>query len=246
MISVEFIGRLGNQMFQYTILRIVAKLKNYNYCIKDNWLGYNIFDSNMNYNKNFNTNKVYNGHGRYSEDVLKIDDNTLICGYFQNIEYFENYYNDILEWFKIKDNINIDNFLNKYNINDYCYIHFRGTDYKEIPGFFLHKEYYEKAKNKILNDYKNLKFLIITDDIPTAKEYFSDDEILSNSMEIDFKLLNKAKYSIISNSTFSWWSRYLNNDKNSITIAPKGFFNYNTIKKPSFENLETNKFIWID
>lgn len=258
MISVDFTGRLGNQMFQLAILKIIAKNNNYNFFIKlknnieysPYWLGETIFDTETGeYNINYNFNNVYDGHNKINSlnELYNISDNTLIKGYFQNVELFENYYNDILNWFKIKENINITTFIDRYHINEYCYIHFRGGDYKDISSFYLPKTYYDNAKKYVLNNYdKSLKFLVITDDILEARKFFPDDEIMNNSMEIDFKLLNYSRYSIISNSTFSWWTRYLNNNINSITIAPKGFFNYNTTKQRSLENLETNKFTWID
>jgi hypothetical protein len=42
----------------------------------------------------------------------------------------------------------------------------------------------------------------------------------------DFYVLNQSKWSIISNSTFGWWSSWLNTKSNKI-IAPKYFGAHN-------------------
>ena len=72
---------------------------------------------------------------------------------------------------------------------------------------------------------KNINFLIITDDIETCNKMFPDIESISNDMITDFKLLYYAIYSIISNSTFSWWAACLSNK--SIVIAPNHWLNHN-------------------
>jgi hypothetical protein len=90
----------------------------------------------------------------------------------------------------------------------------------------------------------DFKFVIITDDVDYGHEYFPDYPIMCNSVTVDFTLLNKAKYLIIANSTFSWWAAWLNLD--NYVIAPQGWLNVNIDKwKPSPYDIQTDKFIWI-
>ena len=77
-----------------------------------------------------------------------------------------------------------------------------------------------------------------------AKKFFPEDEVISNTMEIDFCLLTLYKYVIIPNSTFSWLAAWLNiNDP--IVIAPNRWFNYKTEGNFFPIWMETKKFIYV-
>ena len=46
----------------------------------------------------------------------------------------------------------------------------------------------------------------------------------NNSEEIDLCLLTLCDHLILSNSSFSWWGAYLNQNPNKIVIGPKRWF----------------------
>jgi hypothetical protein len=273
MISIYLNGRLGNQLFQYTFCRISALKNKCNFFIPSNktesiefysqcnnklfsnlfmseetnphyWVGDKLFDVDLGVNDNIINRIVSEKDINCMIKYEQINNGDLIKGYCQ----FEDIligYEDLIknEWFKIKPNI-LESSLgitNTYNVNDYCIIHFRGGDYKTIDMFYLPKTYYDYAKSKMP---KNIKYLIITDDIVEAKKFFPDDKIISNTMEIDFCLLTLYKYIIISNSTFSWWGSWLNNN-NPIVIAPNRWFNYKTEGDFFPIGMKSNKFYYI-
>ena len=72
-----------------------------------------------------------------------------------------------------------------------------------------------------------MKFLIITDD-PEFASAFMPFPIPCYHDEIgfDFFVINKSKWSIISNSTFGWWASWLNDSANLI-LAPKYWASHN-------------------
>lgn len=249
MVTIKLVGRLGNQMFQYSICRLVAELKGYNFYISSEKSehGQNISEYfNLNMGK-IDGNIKYNfweGSQDFNSKVFDIPDYTSILGYFQSEKYYFGNENRIKNWFELKIDDETDRLLSKYNVEDYCYIHFRGTDYLNHTHWYLPKKYYEDAINKIKAIKSNIKFLVITDDIKTASLSF-DCDIISNDMMIDFKLLSFSKYSIIVNSSFSWWSGWLG-DNHEYIIAPNYWFNYNN-PHMGFDpkDIYTSKFIYI-
>jgi hypothetical protein len=235
MISISLKGRLGNQIFQYVICRLIALRNNYNFCIEETGepstegvhiknffenldLGQKDGDIKYIFNEDYNIQK-------YNPKLFELPDYTKISGFFQSPKYYENYEKIIKDWFTLTISDKAKYYLNKYNPKDFCYIHLRGTDYKTHNHWFLNKDYYEKGIQYIKTLKKDIKFLIITDDPKEANKLFPNIEILSEDMKTDFVLLLNSKYIIISNSSFSWWAAWLKGKE--ITIAPNNWLNYN-------------------
>ena len=251
MITVELRGRLGNQMFQYSLCRIIAEKNGYNFYIDKNINGHGQNISNF-----FNIDcGIMDGQilHTFQEDyslqifnpnIFNIPNFTKIIGFFQTEKYFLGYEDKIKEWFTINNNEKTIDILNKFPTNKYCYIHFRGGDYKDITEWFLPINYYKDAIETIKQKNKDINFIVITDDVIEASKYFPDFEILSNDIITDFSLIKESKYSIIPNSSFSWWACWLS--EKEITIAPNRWFNYNNINTNfSPVDIKTNKFYYI-
>jgi hypothetical protein len=257
MVKVNFCGRLGNQMFQYAIARIIAEKNNYNFGIttieeaKNVGLQQHLSTYFPNLYLGVNDGGIINQYienhiQKYDENLFNIPDNTILHGYFQTDIYYKGYENKVKDWFKIETDSETEYLLNKFNIDEYCYIHFRGTDYKEFDSGtrFLPKKYYTDAMDKIKEIKPDIKFVIITDDIEESRKYFGDIEIMSNQMMVDFKLLYYSKYSIISNSTFSWWACWLKDRE--MTIAPYKWLNYTYQTNDWYPfDIKTEKFIYV-
>ena len=236
---------LGNHLFQYVLCRLVSEKKGYNFyltpenyivkCFKDVEIGVNDGEIQHEYIENFTQ--------AHDSSIFNLHDFTNLVGYFQTEKYFLDDEDNIKSWFKVEVDSETQEVLDKYPLENYCYIHLRGGDYK-ITNQLLPKTYFIEAMNLVKTKYCQLSFVIITDDIELSKSYFPEIDAISNDVVTDFKSLYFSKYSIISNSSFSWWSSWLS-DK-IVTIAPKKWLNYN---QPSMGwhpiDIETSKFIYI-
>jgi len=255
MISVFLNGRLGNQMFQYTICRIIAHINNYKFHIprvgEPSTEGIKLIDYFPTIDLGEETE--YGIKYLFSEDhtiqsfnprVLNLTDNTKIGGFYQSPNYFEEYKDIVREWFKLENDKLTNEILEKYPVDKYCYIHLRATDYKHHTHWYVDSSYYHNSIQYIKQQNPEMSFLVITDDIEESKKIFPEFDCVSNDMMTDFKVLLNSKSLIISNSTFAWWPAWLTDKK--IVIAPNNWLNYN---KPELgfypKDIKTKEFIYL-
>jgi hypothetical protein len=257
MITANLTGNLGNHMWQYSVCRIIAELKNYDYGFAspthDYHKGMNqMYFMNVDFGKPLsNINNVF--YERWinhqhvdlvnittlDKNLYNIQDNTCMMGHngafgglYQSEDYLIDRKNDILKWFEFNENyvIEYENRLKENNItldDDTCVINFRGGEYNGLTTVLLRHEYWVDAINhmKILNP--NMKFIVITDDPVLARKYMPFDiPTYHFDIGMDFYSIAKAKWLIISNSSFGWWAAWLNTHVNKI-IAPKYWARHN-------------------
>jgi len=230
MIRINLVGRLGNEIYQYVACRTIAEMlgtnfyagKGLNYHFGDNndkmiFKHFNceqgIIDGDILYN--FYENSDVYGPCRHADEIK---DYTLLNGFFHNPIWFNMNYENIKKWFMFKKEYN--DVIDKYNVDDWCYIHFRGTDnYNNII------EYYKKSVKQI----NMKKYIIMTEDYDKAVKEFKwmydegiEYNIISSDDYIeDFYTLTRAKYYIVSYSTFSECAAYLNIHKHNIIFPLK-------------------------
>lgn len=94
-------------------------------------------------------------------------------------------------------------------------------------------EYYQKAIQLISEKVNHPKFYVFTDNSEWVKENFKDfaytlvegNPASGWGSHFDMQLMSVCKHNIISNSTYSWWSAFLNAHPGKIVIAPEVWFN---------------------
>jgi hypothetical protein len=158
--------------------------------------------------------------------------NMQIVGYFQSEKYFQKYKELIQELFAPSDEIKsylISNHQEIIENSKTVAIHFR--DYKkEDPEQKCHpnctREYYLAAIQKFPEDFL---FVVFSNNIAWCKEAFLNFPrkflfIEKEHFHHDFYLMSMCKNQIISNSSFSWWSAYLNQNPDKIVVAPSVWF----------------------
>lgn len=115
-------------------------------------------------------------------------------------------------------------------------IHVRkGKDYSQRVWYqnTCPVEYYQKAILLISEKINCPKFYVFTDNPTWVKEHFKDfsytlvegNPISGWGSHFDMQLMSVCKHNIISNSTYSWWSAFLNAHSEKIVVAPTVWFN---------------------
>jgi len=155
-----------------------------------------------------------------------IDDSNLciaLHGYFQSYKYFEE--KRTQKFFNL-DSVIESAKLSKASNHKSCSVHIRRGDYLNHPDHHpvLDIEYYREAMHKIGKDYD---FYVCSDDLKYATTEFY--EALRNDFHMihcryseleDLALMSTCRHNIIANSSFSWWSAYLNKNPSKVVIAP--------------------------
>lgn len=163
-------------------------------------------------------------------------DNCYLDGYWQSEKYFEDIKDTVRETYifpQLRGEQNLSIFQKIIKTNSIA-IHIRRGDYINHPYFteICSIDYYNKALIYIFKEVDKPNLFIFSDDIKWCRDnmrydcpiYFIDWNIGSNSY-IDMQLMSYCKHNIIANSTFSWWSAWLNNNDNKIVIAPSRITN---------------------
>lgn len=113
-------------------------------------------------------------------------------------------------------------------------IHLRRGDYLQSGYHYgLGIDYYQAAIDKICALVSNPTFYVFTNDLDWTKTHLSINSNMvfvdhSNFKEadlFDFYLMSQCKHNIIANSTFSWWSAWLNNYTDKQIVAPSQWYN---------------------
>jgi len=232
MISVELKGRLGNHLFQYVTCRVTAEKNDVGFSIPNGkpfggksvsggWLGKEFFNCSMGQPYVKQKTEFKEGVNGYNKNIENIKDNTHLNGYWQSEKYFIEWEDKIKDWFYMEKPDS------PYISDEYCVIHYRAQDGYLSENYTPNDSFFNDAKNEVLKINPNVKFVIVTDNVPLAKKKFQNDIVISNDIKKDFSIILYAKYKVISNSSFSWWAGWLGSDHSEIIIAPKRWMNYN-------------------
>lgn len=262
MITTEFYhGQgLGNQLWSYASLVAVAKQLNFDFGFQsiDRFKGRRIFDLDFGRRvvglkssgpglrlNSAATNwfmEKWEFHPLDGSNVTGIDprlfqirDHTKIDGYFQS----ENLILPIKEYLLARLQLAQQH----QNIQNRCVINLRGGEYVHHSELFLGFRYYKNAIQNMLKLNPNLEFVVVTDDVRLANEFFPSYNVVSqesrnfdskgretfdaDKASLDFAILQSASYLILSNSSFSWWGAWTNRKAKAV-IAPKYWARHNT------------------
>jgi hypothetical protein len=232
MIGALLQGGLGNQMFQIATTVALAKRNNDEACFNFDYCSTPLQGNPSNKYKDELFSKICNRNDvrfsslynepKFSYTEIPYQENLLLRGYFQSPKYFLDFEKEIKELFTLPKNIW---FPFKKNITNLTSVHVRRGDYIKLQNYhnLCPKEYYLKAM-EMMGD---VDFIFVSDDMNWVKENFKGDNIFySDSSEelLDLTLMSICDNNIISNSSFSWWGAFLNDNPNKKVIAPSNWF----------------------
>jgi len=176
---------------------------------------------------------------RADDSLWNVTPGVKIDGNFQSVTYLEGYRDKIRSWIPVNKVASPE-----FDIENTCVIHVRCGDFAALKSVFLPQDYYVNAISEMRKYNSELKFKCVTDDAVVARAMLPDfveivgsalsgsvDDLqashhIGGAVDCDFLLLYRAKYSIIPNSSFSWWATYLNSESEFV-IAPKFWARYN-------------------
>jgi hypothetical protein len=232
MIVVRLKGGTGNQMFQYAYGRALSLKKGETLGLDKNYLG--SFATPREY-----TLDVFNIKAQLAKSyqiffsmlTLRYFD-----GYWQSENYFKEFENEIRKDFKLKNSPaqNILDLAKEISSSDSLCLHVRRGDY---VGNAYHetvdRKYYEQGLKYISERTAISRIYVFSDDIEWCKENmkfdypmtFVGDEYSGEKGEGHLYLMSACKNFLIPNSSFSWWAAWLSESKNKIVVAPKKWFN---------------------
>jgi hypothetical protein len=244
---IRLTGGLGNQMFQYAYGRSKTLRSGealYYYFIDSRGptkreYGLNVF--------NLKEKKINNITAIFLDALwinTKFMDRIVRSGYWQSEKFFISFEDEIRKDFQFTKplgwkNIKIQEKINKTNSVS---IHIRRGDYfsdtkiSKVHGTCT-RDYYNKAIEYINNKVKDPAFFIFSDDPEWAKNNLKIENAIyidwnkNTDSHIDMQLMSICKHNIIANSSFSWWSAWLNKNSKKIVIAPQKWFKNSEAQK---------------
>lgn len=172
-------------------------------------------------------------HFRYYSNFFSLPDDIYLSGFWQSYKYFENYTGKIQKSFEVRTPLEGRNKKVSERISsskNSVSLHIRRGDYTNPnSGFYcLPISYYNKAIQKLSDQFEDIKLFVFSDDISWAQQSIKQDNNTLfvdhndlNSAHEDLRLMTKCKHSIIANSSLSWWGAYLNSYQKKTVIAPK-------------------------
>ena len=171
----------------------------------------------------------------FNEETKELPDNCGLSGYYQSEKYFSEYRELILSIFDFKSPYKeiaseyMENIRNNNKSSVLASIHVRRGDYLMYPDHHpvCTAEYMGSAENILREKYKDIKFLIFSDDSDWCKKEFTGNDYIIVNLRNPYSemlAMSLCDHHIIANSSFSWWGAWLNRSKAKTVIAPKNWF----------------------
>ena len=233
MLSVLRQGRLGNGMWQYCALLGLANMTNRIPILNSGYRDISqIFtlstpiDNRINMIKTsvlYQQRQLFINVQETAQTLRNISENVTLRGYFQHFRFFASVSEKIRKEFRFRKNIKqqVSTFFKSVNLTNKeitkVGIHIRRTDLNQARKIKLGfgpppTNYFRNAMGLFRSRYKNVYFVVCSDDIKWARKHLRGGDILfvtNNTPAVDMAILASCNHVIVSNGTFSWWVGWL-------------------------------------
>lgn len=256
MITCKLRGGLGNQLFQiFTTIAYALKcnttfiflnmhqLNNGINGVTIRYTYWNTFLSNLRiFLRESLPNTTFHPYIEPSfayKELININADIMLIGYFQSSKYFEEYKNTIFRLIKLE--------MYKALVPMYdntVSMHFRLGDYLHYPHIYniLGIDYYETALQRILaidSSITTVLYFCETNDRLQVQKIIGElhhtfphiNFIMADNEYSDWEqmlMMSKCTHNIIANSTFSWWGAYFNENPNKMVTFPMDWYKNGT------------------
>lgn len=179
------------------------------------------------------------GNG-FNRNVLTAPNNTMLVGWWQTEKFFKDIRPELLDELEPSDKPNKKNqtLINLMKQTESIFIHVRRGDYasnahaKAFHGL-KDQDYYYAAFEKMLSHVPkskraNIHIFLASNDLAWSKKNLKFSYPVSyldnKNGSDDMRVGKHCKHDICSNSSFSWWAAWLNENPDKIVVAPKTWF----------------------
>lgn len=252
-LGVPAYGRIGNQLFQYAVTRLIAEKCGYSYGVPD-WLGRTYFEDlerdlyppeeEDRIGKGWNefNESPFRGYRPFShpciEALWRVRDKTDLRGFFQSYKYYDHgheknrgrYRDKVRRWYTLKEKY-------QQKVSDlvaqiggpFIGLQFRRADEYAQTFPIIGDSYYKDALQYLgsrvdLDSYR----YVVSSDVPCETlnlDFLPKDKIHFAQGEpiiVMFVMAQSTSF-IMANSSFSWWTAFLNTGERPVIIAPKNY-----------------------
>ena len=168
-------------------------------------------------------------------EVLTLPDATILSGVFPCEKYFLDIESQIREDFsfsKLDISDETANLIRELEDSESVAVHVRRGDFVGKSVFDIcGPKYFHRAIEHVRSRLEAPRFFFFSDDIAWCQENFVAKDFIHTAVPQsrieplnDMRLMSLCKHNVTSNSSFSWWSAWLNDNPEKIVVTPSVWF----------------------
>ena len=236
-------GDIGNSLFQYALLRLVAEKCGLDYGTYQ-WGGRWWFQDVEKDKYAVPTKHVFEDvrgyrpeSHLYRPEIWDVEDFTDLMGFFQSYKYYEPHRQRIKEIYTLSKKYQtlVDNIVSRWpKASRHIGLQYRFADEYAQTFPIIGHEYYKAALEEIKNrlgDCPDAHY-VVSADMPYEQlgiDYLPPEQVsfVRTDPAVTMFAMTYCDQFIMANSTFSWWTAFLNRGENPFILCPENYMGIN-------------------